>query len=190
MPWRRKQPWKHFPHMMFEVQVRLGSLARMKTPGNVGMLWRTTYQQPWRCSQDERPLGQREFEQQQAEFSAYLDGVLFGLRTPEGQVYLEGNNYGDRTHAVWAYDTIIDAKSLVPALANWLGAPRRQGWRIILPGRKSQQTILIFYRDCIPFSPKFRTLEEAVAAYSSADPSASRIFVSCARFSDQSRSRD
>lgn len=69
----------------------------MKTHRNIGTLWGTNFKQPWRQRSDENPLRQTEFEQQRAEFVAYLDGVLFGLRVPTGQVYLEGNNYGERT---------------------------------------------------------------------------------------------
>lgn len=137
----------------------------MKRLRNIGSLLRTNYKEPWRQSLGEKRLGQREFEQQRAEFAAYLDGVLFALRTPKSQLYLEGNNYGERTHVVWAYDTFSDTKRLVPALAHWLVAPRRHGWRIVLPGRKSPQGTLVFYRDCIRFSSKFRTLAKAVAAF-------------------------
>jgi hypothetical protein len=137
----------------------------MKTHRNIGPLWRTNLKQPWRQRSDEKPLRQTEFEQQRAEFVAYLDGVLFGLRVGKGQVYLEGNNYGERTHIVCAYDTFKSIKRLISALANWLTAPRREGWRIILAARKGRHGTLIIYRDCIRFSPRFATLDEAVAAY-------------------------
>ena len=94
--------------------------------------------QPWSMTIDAKPPRGSEFERFCDNLSAFLCGYFSALGIPKPPVYCQGDFFGERTEAIHFYDENAITSELIQALQNWLAAPCRNQWRIVIPARDDQ----------------------------------------------------
>ena len=101
--------------------------------------------EPWKMSNDEPPPCGDEFELFVESLDAFLDGYFYSKSVHDIPLYTRGDFFGERTEGIYFTDSSELTDHLLHSLQKWLGVPRRQNWRIVIPGEGANGNPIVIY---------------------------------------------
>lgn len=129
---------------------------------NIGKVYLQQSKDRWQMSEHESPATGAEFETFTRELDSFLSGYYLALGLDEPPAYVRGDFFWERTDGVYFSDRTKLSSAFIRAVQKWLFAERRSNWRVIIPGKKHDDNLIVIYSDSIALSPKVRSLVTAI----------------------------
>ena len=110
----------------------------------------------------ETPPTGDEFDVFCCELESFMSGYFYALGSETEPAYTGGDFFGERTEAIHFRNRSQLTEQLVRAIQKWLTAPRRNNWRVLVPGKHLQNNYIVIYHDLVVLAPTIDTIANAI----------------------------
>lgn len=111
---------------------------------------------------EDYPVG-NEFEGFIEELDSFLEGYFLAFGLKDVPAYAQGDFFGERTEAVHFTDRSHLSERFVQAMQQWLSAPKRSNWRVLIPGERLEDNYIVVYAGVVMLAPDVESLSEAIS---------------------------